>query len=86
MPKAPLRINVPSGPDELIVLAKKVLARHVSDAAESPLKSVKGIAAFAALALPGPRRSPAQTTPGLTPRKTKAGSLLETAAADPTPK
>lgn len=43
-----MRINVPSNPDDLIKLAKAILAQHTKLGAASPLNGINGIADFGA--------------------------------------
>ena len=43
-----MRINIPSNPANLIVLAKSVLAQHTKLGAASPLNGIDGIANFGA--------------------------------------
>ena len=43
-----MRINIPSNPDDLITLAKTILAQHTKLAAASPLNGINGIAGFGA--------------------------------------
>ena len=41
-----MRINIPSNPDDLITLAKAILAQHTKLGATSPLNGINGIAGF----------------------------------------
>ena len=43
-----MRINIPGNPDDLITLAKAILAQHVKLGATSPLNGINGIAGFGA--------------------------------------
>lgn len=40
MPKPALRITIPTNPDDLIDLAKAILAKHAADGDESPLNNL----------------------------------------------
>lgn len=44
-----MRINIPGNPDDLIALAKAILAQHTKLGAASPLNGINGIAGFGAL-------------------------------------
>ena len=43
-----MRINIPSNPGDLIVLAKAINAKHIALGAASPLNGINGIAGFGA--------------------------------------
>jgi len=43
-----MRINIPSNPGDLIVLAKAINAKHIALGAASPLNGIDGIAGFGA--------------------------------------